>query len=121
MTTKIKGIVIAGNYWQYLEWCKNNFYNTFDYLYISDPIDLLKFKTIPIYYVGQYWDNLAWKSQNLIRIEYENARRQNMKSNWKEIIIFLISLAMIFGISLFGILKTVTILEKLTTTYFIGY
>ncbi len=117
---ELKGIVIAGSYQQYKEWCQKNKYNYTDYQYVNKKRDMCGYKHTDIYYVGQYWLSPLWGSSDVALIELENKRRKNMiKISWKEVTALLIALTLALGIGIFGISKIVNLLEKLTLTYFI--
>ena len=117
----LKGIVIAGNYQQYKEWCQKNKYNYTDYQYVSKPSDMCGYKHTDIFYVGQYWLSPLWgRIREVALRELENVRRKNMiKISWKEVIALFFALSLAFGVGIFGISKLVNLLEELTITYFI--
>ena len=120
MRRKTKGIILAGNYEQYKTWCKKRYLNLDEYIYISEPKDIKGIHNVPVYYVGQYWDNCLYKSEILSRIEYENARRKNMvKYTWLQLTFIILTIIIMLSISVFGIWELIDLLENLSITYFI--
>jgi len=114
---KLKGIIITDNYDTYKYYCKENKLNYYEYLYVTSDKDLKGIRNLPVYYVGQYWDNLAYKKPELARIEYENSRRINMKAGVKERLALILTGIIVFGIYFYGIQKVINTLEELTITY----
>jgi len=117
---KIKGIILAGNYEQYKEWCAKYYLNLDEYIYVSEPKDIKGIHNVSVYYVGQYWDNLMWGNPDIAKINCRNNRRKNMKNYTflQTTFIILIIVLMLF-VAIFGIWKVIDLLEKLNITYFI--
>jgi hypothetical protein len=63
----ISGLVIAGTYVQYCDWLIKNQLSNMDYKYISIQEDWAGYHNIPIFLVGDYYQNqafidlIAWK------------------------------------------------------------
>jgi len=60
----ISGLVIAGNFHQYLNWLIENKQSRWDYEYISKQEDWVGYRNIPVFLVGEYYKNPAF--QNLV-------------------------------------------------------
>jgi hypothetical protein len=56
----ISGLVIAGNARQYLDWLKENGLSKQDYKYIHSHEDYCGYHNIPIFLVGEYFNNQCY-------------------------------------------------------------
>ena len=77
MSNSLKGIVIAGNYREYLNWLKNNNYNKKDYLYARKD-NWKGVHNVPIVTIG------TWYKRKDISVNV-NKMEQMVNQNLKEV------------------------------------
>ena len=73
----ISGLVIAGNHKQYTNWLHENGLQPIDYKYISKQEDYIGYHDIPIFLVGDYYQNqcyinlICWRQIDYIQDVHE--------------------------------------------------
>lgn len=64
------GIVIAGNYRQFIDWVGDR--NPNEYIYAFEPEHLMGIHGLPIIITGEYWRNKLHNSDDLLTYERTN-------------------------------------------------
>jgi hypothetical protein len=56
----VSGLVIAGNHKQYVDWLHENGLQSKDYKYIQSPEDYCGYQNLPVFLVGDYYQNQCY-------------------------------------------------------------
>ena len=62
----IIGIVVAGNYIEYMKWIRKKKLNPKEYKFVWNPIDLAGIRNVFCYYIGTYERNPLYLTRDLI-------------------------------------------------------
>ena len=76
MIRKFKGLIIAGNYREFREFCNGNLN---DWRFVDSIERILGLSNIPIYFIGTYIHTTMWKNENQ---RQELLWRQYMAQQW---------------------------------------
>ena len=76
MTRKFKGLIVAGNYREFREFCNGNLN---DWRFVDSIERILSLSNIPIYFIGTYIHTTMWKNENQ---RQELLWRQHMAQQW---------------------------------------
>ena len=71
----IKGLVIAGNYRQYINWLMKNKLDKNEFKYCNKKEDLYGYHNIKVYHIGTFQDNVLFGSRELINYLTVNLTR----------------------------------------------